>query len=377
LPRLLQDEFQVALLRDFSRPWDEVIDTIVRELELDGGVVSRLSLLAARARGRRLVLAIDDAEQISSKALDRICVLSQLLGDDGEPLVRVILFADLVRAGRTSESPLLFAWLDSEHLHTLQSLPEERIHSYIHARLRRAAWRGEPLFSKDAARILHRCSAGNPRKLSAACAELMERAAAGGLSHIPPDFVFDVLGSRFDRRRSSTKSRPGMAGFDSDVLGASSGKRGSARGKRAADLCQRPLTAESIINAPSLDLRDPLPGRDAKVREAEKVHRPRAAATPEPAPVIPDPLAEFAARTSGWKRLRRAGLLTATLALALYAGRAELAAIHPAWASAVSIPAAVEAILPALSGASSDRAPEVAGEDGSSSTSTAPVESSV
>jgi type II secretory pathway predicted ATPase ExeA len=377
LPGLLQDEFQVALLRDFSRPWDHMIDTIVRELQLDGGVVSRSSLAAARARGRRLVLAIDDAEQISSKALDRICVLSQLLGDDDEPLIRVILFADLVRAGRASESPLLFAWLDSEHLHTLRCLPEERMHTYLHARLRRAGWRGEPLFSRDAARILHRCSSGNPRRLSAACIELMERAAARGLSQIPPEFVFEVLGSRFDRRRIPARPRPVRAGFDTAASGKPSGKQGSALGNRADDLHQRPLTAESIINSPSLDLREPLPRPTAEVKEAEREGHPRAAATPEPARVTPDPIAELVSGKTGWSRAKRAALISATLALAFYAGRAELAAIHH-WASTVSAPAAAEVTPPARPGPSRDRASEVPRRVGvKGSSSPAPVKSAV
>jgi len=368
LPRLLEDDFQVALVRDFSRPWDQVVDAIVREFELEGGVISRSSLIAARAHGRRLVLAVDDADQISSKALDRICVLSRLLGDDDEPLVRVILSADLVRAGRSSESPLLFAWLDSEHLHTLQSLPEEGIHSYIHARLRRAGWRGEPLFNEDAGKILNRCSSGNPRKLSAACNELIERAAARGLTQIPPDFVFDVLGPRYDRRRTAAKPHGDRARLEPLVpFGAPSGKGGSALGKRAGDLHQRPLTAESIINAPSLDLREPLPRRDDASQEAGNVPPTGGEACEEAARVGSDRLAELAAGKRGWSWVRRAGLISAILALAFYADRAELAAIYPTWAPTLPIPFAAEVVPVALPGASADLEPEVAGEAASSS----------
>jgi type II secretory pathway predicted ATPase ExeA len=202
LPKLLHDRARVALLLNPSLPWSALRGSIVKQLDLEDGVLSRQTLVARRAAGQRLVLVIDAAERIGGEALEHLDILLGYRTDDDRQLVHCVLLANLDHAREHGECPLLW-WLDS--LHTLQlefaPIPVAGVRSYIVKHLKRAGWKGGELFTAEAARAIHRLTGGVPRSVSQLCEKVLEEAAQLGETRIDVALVEEVAGERPRRVR--------------------------------------------------------------------------------------------------------------------------------------------------------------------------------
>lgn len=185
LPKLLDDQARVVLLLNPSLSWRTLRTAIIRQLDLDGGMLSRQALAAAATNQRRLVLVIDQAERISQESLEHLDILLGYRTDDDRQLVHCILLSNLEQAGSAGDCPLLW-WLDS--LNTLQlefaPIPATGVESYIDKHLKRAGWKGGHLFTADAALAIHRLSGGVPRSISALCERVLADAAKRGIKLI-------------------------------------------------------------------------------------------------------------------------------------------------------------------------------------------------
>jgi len=197
LPKLLGQTARVVLIMNPSLPWDTLRAAMVRQLELEGGILSRKSLLQAAAGGQRLVLAIDQAERISKESLEHLDILLGYLDDDDQQILHCVLLANLDQATQEEACPLLW-WLDS--LTTLQlefsAIPPSGITSYIEKHLKRAGWKGGALFSPEAGRAIHRLTGGVPRDVSGLCESALEEAAQRGMRQVDEDLVLEICGEK-------------------------------------------------------------------------------------------------------------------------------------------------------------------------------------
>jgi len=197
LPKLLHARARVVLLMNPTLAWPALRAAIVRQLDLEGGVLSRKSLMAARTDDQQLVLVIDAAERIGREALEHLDILLGYRTDDDRQLVHCVLLANLDQARELGDCPLMW-WLDS--LHTLQlefaPIPAAGVRSYIVKHLRRAGWKGGELFSPDAAQAIHRLTGGVPRSVSELCERVLEEAAARRAPCIDAELVEEVCGER-------------------------------------------------------------------------------------------------------------------------------------------------------------------------------------
>ncbi len=192
LPKLLGDDTRVVLLLNPALPWSTLRSAIVRQFDLENGVLSRKTLMRTAAAGCRLVLVVDQAELISQESLEHLDILLNYRSDEDKQLVHCVLLADLESPTRQGEHPLLW-WLDS--LTTLQvefaPIPASGIGSYINKHLKRAGWSGNQLFTPDAMLAVHRLTGGVPRAVSELCERILAEAATRGLRQIGFDLVED------------------------------------------------------------------------------------------------------------------------------------------------------------------------------------------
>lgn len=197
MPKLLRDQARVVLLLNPALSWSTLRAAIIRQLDLEGGILSRTTLLERRAEGRRLVLVIDAAEKISGESLEHLDILLAYRTDDDQQLIHCVLLANLEQARQMGDCPLLW-WLDS--LHTLQlefaPIPVGGVRSYIVKHLKRAGWTGGDLFTAEAARAIHRITGGVPRSLSELCERVLIEAAERSVERIDAAFVETVCGER-------------------------------------------------------------------------------------------------------------------------------------------------------------------------------------
>lgn len=193
LPKLTGGRFRIAAMSGRAESWDDLRQPLTTLFGLDEGRITREGLEAARAKFGKLLIVVDDAQFLTPELLQRICILPQLHTDAGEPVTQVVLFADLDAVALNDARPLR-AWFDLDALIVMEPLPPSDVRHYTDTRLQQVGWSGDPLFSDSGAWALHRLSLGNPRRLSAACTDVLEQAASRGLRLIDASFVIECMG---------------------------------------------------------------------------------------------------------------------------------------------------------------------------------------
>ena len=198
LPKLLGDSARVAVVLDPSVPWESLRSSIAKQWGLDSGGLARAGLLEA-ARDTRLVMVVDRAEQATEDFLDHLDIILSVRSETDEPSVQSVLLACLSDSEKQEPPPLIW-WLD--RIQTLQlefaPIPREGVASYIHKHLKRAGWRGEHLFSTEAALAIHGVTGGIPGEISSLCERLLAQAAESDLREIDADFVQAALDEESD-----------------------------------------------------------------------------------------------------------------------------------------------------------------------------------
>ena len=153
-------------------------------------VLSR-ALLDAHARGRRTVLIIDEAQNLSSRVLEEIRLLTNL-ETTKEKLLQVILIGQ----------PELADHLTARY--HLRPFTEAETHRYVQHRMEIAGQR-QPIFTRLAVRTAHRLSRGIPRLLNTICDRALLGAYATGQTRVKEQVVRraakEVMGRRSLRRR--------------------------------------------------------------------------------------------------------------------------------------------------------------------------------
>ncbi|MFO0690978.1 MAG: hypothetical protein U0900_19935 [Myxococcota bacterium] len=190
LPRLFAGNTRVATVLDpADQVWPAVRVGLVRDWQLEGARLSRASLLAA-ARSHRLVLVIDRAEDAPEALLGHLDVLQDIRDEDGSAVVTVILFVRTPDDEPAAKPPAL-AWLERSEAALLrfEPLAPDSVADYIERRLRRAGYRGAPIFTPRAALAIHAETAGIPGQVSRLCEQLLADAAARRLRSIDEPFV--------------------------------------------------------------------------------------------------------------------------------------------------------------------------------------------
>ena len=132
------------------------------------------TLLHAEARaGRRCLLVVDEAQNLSIEALEELRMLSNFqLGSSS--LLQIFLLGQPEFRARINSEPRLEQLrqrvIASHHLDTMQ--PEE-VEPYIVHRLAKVGWTGRPDISPEAIRLLYAETGGVPRKLNALLSRLL------------------------------------------------------------------------------------------------------------------------------------------------------------------------------------------------------------
>jgi len=151
-------------------------------------------LQAQHAKGRRTILIVDEAQNLSSEALEELRMLSNVNADK-QQFLQVILVGqpqlkDLLRAPQL----LQFAQRVSSDFH-LRPLNVQEVREYIDFRLRAV---GSPnmLFTDDACRTIAETSRGIPRTINILCDTALVYGFAAGAERITGETVQAVIQNR-------------------------------------------------------------------------------------------------------------------------------------------------------------------------------------
>ena len=128
--------------------------------------------LAQHRNGKRVLLIVDEAQNLSFEALEELRMLSNIIFDRTMALQSFLLGQPQFRA--TLGSPRLEQLRQRvTAAYHLGPLGEGESRAYVEHRLRRADWKGDPHFTEDCFPLIHQRTAGVPRQINALCSRLL------------------------------------------------------------------------------------------------------------------------------------------------------------------------------------------------------------
>ncbi|MCP4693405.1 MAG: AAA family ATPase [Desulfobacterales bacterium] len=228
------DEFIELVSREFERP---------RKKEDQSQNLHALRRLLAerRARGRRAVLIVDEAQNLSDDVLEEIRKISGFR-HEGEPLLQILLVGQ-TELGERLKAPGLtsFTRRIAAHYH-LSSLGRSESVKYIDHRLAIAG--GQPdLFTREAVELVHGAARGVPRVINLLCDAALVHGFADDLDRIDAGVVHQVI-----------RDKKGLGLFPSakpvfsriDLPHPKNRARGSRKGPSLVSFIHRPTKKVSL-----------------------------------------------------------------------------------------------------------------------------------
>jgi general secretion pathway protein A len=287
----LPEHAEVALVLNPRLSPQEFLLTICDELHIEvpdrdsqKSVVDTLNahLLEAHAAGRRVVLIVDEAQNLSTEVLEQIRLLTNL-ETAKQKLLQIILIGQPELREVLARSDLRQLAQRITGRYHLEPLEHDEVKAYIRHRLEVAGSRAE-VFTSGAIKTLHHSSGGVPRLVNV----IADRALLGAWSQEQPTVsaamtrkaAREVFGERIKRRAQRS---PGVTAI---LLGLAGVAIAIAAGIATSMLRQPALAPPATQGAPAVT-------EGAVVRPAQPVVRPaETPAAPPPTVVTPAPVAD-------------------------------------------------------------------------------------
>jgi general secretion pathway protein A len=202
LLRLLGDQVVVGLISHTHARFQSIHTWVLSALSIvpaDDSEVAQYEALVdtfvrTYASGRRTLLIIDEAQNLSLEVLEELRLLSNVNSE--QDLVLQILLVGQPELRHKLSRPELqqFAQRVSVDFH-LQPLDRNEAHAYVRHRLE-VAGRDTPIFLPDAIEFIHARTGGVPRLMNQLCDFALLYAYADGRTMIDADLIAQVVRDR-------------------------------------------------------------------------------------------------------------------------------------------------------------------------------------
>lgn len=241
----IQGAVRVAYVYNTRVSPSQFLKLVARELEIPVetqdkvGIFEALNrfLLREYAAGRRVILIVDEAQNLSLSTLEEIRLISNL-ETQKEPLWQIILVGQ-PELRRKLEHPSLKQLVQRVTVYChLEPLDLEETKAYVRHRLRVAGAKREDLFTEEALEAVYRYSRGIPRLINLICDTALVYGFADGIPRIGADLIETVVE---DRRRSGLFFEP------AETAGEVPSPEAGDLGSRVRDLEQRVRVLEALV----------------------------------------------------------------------------------------------------------------------------------
>ena len=195
----VNEDVTVGLLSNTHKRFDDLLEWVLMAFGLDFESNSPVRnynsfvefLIAEYARNRRVVLIVDEAQNLQETTLEELRTLSNVNAD--KDLVLQLILVGQPELGKTLATPSLrqLAQRVVAH-HHIEALSEKETTNYIRHRLSHAGG-SKDLFSLDACRCVHRHAGGIPRLINLLCDTALVYGYAESAQEIGADLVQSVV----------------------------------------------------------------------------------------------------------------------------------------------------------------------------------------
>jgi len=162
------------------------------------------TFLMARAReGKRVLLLVDEVQNLSLSALEELRMLSNFQVGEKALLQSFLLGQDEFRPILQSSGMEQFRQRIIASFH-LEPLNADEIQEYIFHRLRLCGWKGNPQFENDIFEMLHEHTGGVPRRINKLCDRVLLYGCVEESHNITVDDVKAVIEEELKEIQTST-----------------------------------------------------------------------------------------------------------------------------------------------------------------------------
>lgn len=199
----ISDEFHVGLINQTFVTPVQFLRKMCREFELEIGDKEKEGmieiihdfLLEQYAGGKRVILIVDEAQNLPTKTLEEVRMLSNLESQKNH-IIQIILVGQPELKNKLRKKELeQFAQRITVHCH-LDALGENEVKGYIQYRLRVAGAKRANLFTDDAVTAIAKISKGIPRMINILCDTALVYAFADSKDFINKRIIDDVVRER-------------------------------------------------------------------------------------------------------------------------------------------------------------------------------------
>ncbi len=195
-----RNEFVAAMIVSTQLSAEDLLRSVVASFGLDaqaddkGQLLARLEsyLREQYQMGRRAILVVDEAQNLSNAALEEMRMLSNFQEGD-TALVQSFL------VGQPEFRDRIFTAPELEQLrqrviatHHLDPMEEEELGDYLVHRLSLVGWDSDPTFTGEAVEAIYRHSDGVPRRLNTLCSRVLLYGAIEEIHDIDADVIDTV-----------------------------------------------------------------------------------------------------------------------------------------------------------------------------------------
>lgn len=159
-------------------------------------------------RGKRVLLVVDEAQNLPNAALEELRMLSNFLLND-KPLLQCFLLGQPQFRERLADDPDL-EQLNQRAIATyhLEPMVAAELSDYVTHRLHLVKWSKDPTFTPDAFDRIHKYTEGVPRKVNTFCSRILLWGFLEELHEITGDVVADVIADIEGEYATQTTSNP-------------------------------------------------------------------------------------------------------------------------------------------------------------------------
>ena len=126
------------------------------------------ALVKETQAGRKFVIVIDEAQNLSDAVLERVRLLTNFETSRGK-LIQTILSGQTQLSDKLLKASLVQLRQRISAICRIEPLPAEETAPYIDYRVKLAGYDGEPLFTEDALKLITEASHGTPRTINNLC----------------------------------------------------------------------------------------------------------------------------------------------------------------------------------------------------------------
>jgi general secretion pathway protein A len=193
-PRVTPVEFLLTICEELGLPIEAADRDSVKQM------VDALNrrLLSAHAEGRRIIVIVDEAQNLSAETLEQVRLLTNL-ETPTQKLLQIILIGQPELRDLLDRNDLRQLAQRITGRYHLRPLSREETQGYVRHRLRVAGATGE-IFTPGALRELHRLSSGIPRVINVSCDRALLGAYTREARKVSAGLVRQAAGEVYGRR---------------------------------------------------------------------------------------------------------------------------------------------------------------------------------